>query len=517
MQSQVEEKLTDAASLIFASHLMILKDKEFVGAMRKLIKENNVPVPAAILRVAKHYIDIFEASASPNTREKVKDVEDLVVRLVSNLLGESESSVDYRDKIVIAHELFPSDLLRMSSENVRAAIVASGGATSHLSILARSLRIPMVIANRPELMNISPGTMLLIDAETGNIYVSPSNEIVAEFKSRNKAREQVQLENLTAKPETFTADGTRIMLRANINLLSDLKLARDVHCDGVGLYRTEFPFIIRSNFPSEQEQYATYRKLVEGMEGKPVVFRTLDIGGDKILSYIQNAREQNPSLGMRSIRFALQNIEVFSQQLRAILRAGAGEDLRIMFPMVASLEEFAQAKETVLACSAALADEGIEHNNNPRLGMMIELPSVVNLIEDFAQVADFFSIGTNDFVQFMLGVDRTNENVAEFYLPHHPSVLRALKIIVDGAGKYKKEVSICGDISHQQPFVPFLIGIGIRTLSLEPQYIPKTQQTISAITISNAETLAAEVLAQSSAKKTAQLLGIPANNSRNAT
>ncbi len=513
LQKEVEEELTDAASLIFASHLMILKDKEFTGAMRKLIEEGT-PVPDAILRIAKQYIDIFEASAAPQMREKVQDLEDLVVRLMSNLLSEFEHQVDYAAAIVITRELFPSDLLRMSSENVRAVIVATGGTTSHLSILARSLKIPMVIANRPELMDIEAGTALLVDAETGNIYVSPSEEVVAEFEARNKARREVESGRRTAKPETFTADRTRVRLMANINLLSDLKLARQVNCDGVGLYRTEFPFIIRSSFPSEQEQFVTYRKLVEGMEGKPVVFRTLDIGGDKVLSYIHNTREQNPSLGMRSIRFSLQNTDVFRQQIRAILRAGTGEDLRIMFPMVSSVEEFAQAKEIVLSCSRELKEEGIEHNERPMLGMMVELPSVVNLIEDFARVVDFFSVGTNDFVQFMLGVDRTNENVASFYQPHHPSVLRALKTIADGAAKYGKEVSICGDMSHQQPFIPFLLGIGITILSLEPQYIPKTQETIAGLKLSEAKDLAAKVLVQASAHSIAQLLGLAANSNQ---
>jgi phosphotransferase system, enzyme I, PtsP len=236
------------------------------------------------------------------------------------------------------------------------------------------------------------------------------------------------------------------------------------------------------------------------MEGKPVVFRTLDIGGDKILSYIQNAKEQNPSLGMRSIRFSLQNIDVFSQQIRAILRAGVGEDLRIMFPMISAVEEFLEAKDIVLRCSRELKDERIEHNDNPKVGMMVELPSVVNLIEDFALVVDFFSIGTNDFVQFMLGVDRTNENVASFY-PASPSVVRALKTIVDGAAKHGREVSVCGDISHQQPFIPFLLGIGIRTSQPRTAVHPQDAADHRQIKLADAQKLAAEVLAQSSAKK----------------
>jgi phosphotransferase system enzyme I (PtsP) len=279
-----------------------------------------------------------------------------------------------------------------------------------------------------------------------------------------------------------------------------------LNCDGVGLYRTEFPFIVRTMFPSEAEQYVIYSKLVDSMQGKSVTLRTLDAGGDKILSYYHDVQEQNPAMGMRSIRFSLQNRAIFAEQVRAILRAGVDADLRIMFPMISSVDEFCQAKEVVVESVDALSRRGIEHNSHPKLGMMVELPSVVSLIDDFAQEADFFSIGTNDFIQFMLGVDRTNESVADLYLPHHPAVLRALHTVVQSALRHGREISMCGDMAHEQKYIPFLLGIGIRALSVDPAYLLRTQQTVAATTISEAEALAQSMLAQSRVRDVAALL-----------
>ena len=238
-------------------------------------------------------------------------------------------------------------------------------------------------------------------------------------------------------------------------------------------------------------------ELVEAMKGKPVTFRTLDAGGDKILSYYHDIQEQNPAMGMRSIRFSLQNRDIFAEQIRAILRAGVDADLRIMFPMISSVDEFCQAREVVLGSIETLNQQGIPHNNKPKLGMMVELPAVVNLMDEFAQEADFFSIGTNDFTQFMLGVDRTNDSVAEFYVPHHPSVLRALNTVVRTAVENGRDISVCGDMAHAQQYVPFLLGIGIRTLSVDPVYLLRIQKTVMATSIAEAETLAQTLLAQS--------------------
>ncbi|MCF7955557.1 MAG: phosphoenolpyruvate--protein phosphotransferase [Phycisphaerae bacterium] len=507
LQERVEEKLSDAASLIFASHLMILKDKEFVGAMSRMIEGGTNP-PVAVLTVARKFLDIFSSSTHDYVREKVQDVEDLVFRIMGNLLGEKEDIARYGNRIIIASEIFPSELLRMSSEGVKGIILVNGGVTSHLSILSRSLQIPMVIANDSQLLRVGEKTPILIDAETGNVYINPTEEVSEKFLKRNEDRKKAHLEKKDIKPETVTADGTKINIFANINLLSDLKLASEMHCGGVGLYRTEFPFIIRRDFPSEQEQFVTYGKLIDQMEGKPVVFRTLDIGGDKVLSYYQNAHEQNPGMGMRSIRFSLQNKPVFSKQIRAILRAGAGADVRIMFPMISSIDEFIEASDVVRQCSEVMTSEGTSHNSSPKIGIMVELPSIVDLMEDFAAEADFFSIGTNDFIQFMLGVDRTNEKVESFYLPHHPSVLRAIHHVVSTANKHGKDVSLCGDMAHDDKFTAFLLGIGLKTFSVDASFAPKLQKTINAIDMTEAKQLAEQVLSKSRVAEIAKILNI---------
>lgn len=507
LQKSVEEKLSDAASLIFASHLLILKDKEFIGAMAQLIKDGANP-PAAVLTISKKYLDIFAASTHDYVREKVQDVEDLVFRIMGNLLGEKEDIARYGNRIIIAREIFPSELLRMSSEGVRGIILVSGGVTSHLSILSRSLQIPMVIANDPQLLKVKRNSPVLIDAEAGNVYVNPTEEVSSKFIERNEQRRKSHLEQKDIKPKTFTKDGTEINLFANINLLSDLKLADEMHCSGVGLYRTEFPFIIRRDFPSEQEQFVTYRKLIVQMDGKPVIFRTLDIGGDKVLSYYQNAIEQNPGMGMRSIRFSLQNKSVFTKQICAILRSGVDANLRIMFPMISSIDEFIEARQIVQDCSKLMTIEGTAHNSNPKIGIMVELPSVVDLMEEFVHEADFFSIGTNDFIQFMLGVDRTNEKVESFYIPHHPSVLRAIQRVVSTANKHGKDISLCGDMAHDKKFTAFLLGIGLKTFSVDASFAPKIQRTINEIDLTEAARLADEVLSKSRVSQVAELLKI---------
>ncbi len=507
LQNRVEEKLSDAASLIFASHLLILKDHAFVGEMRKRI-EKGINPPLAILEITRQYLDIFDRSESSYIREKVQDVEDLIVRLIDNLLRKESPTEGFARQIVIARELFPSDLLRMSSEQVAGAVLVAGGVTSHLSILARSLQIPMVIAQSPDLLKLADGTPVLLDADTGNVYIRPNETVVRSFRNRIEAKTSLKDLKAQVKPETTTRDGIRIRLMANINLLSDVSLAQDLYCDGVGLYRTEFPFIVRSDFPSEEEQYWAYRRLVEAMAGKPATFRTLDIGGDKVLSYYPFPQEQNPSMGMRSIRFSLDNRPIFLQQLRAILRAGTGADLRVMFPMIASLDDFLQARQLLRQAADQLKTEQIPHHDSPKVGMMVELPAVIPMIESLAAEADFFSIGTNDLIQFMLGVDRTNEKVESYYIPHHPALFRSIRDVVAAAERHQREVSICGDMAHETAYLTVLVGMGVRTLSVEPVYIPQIQQILSTIDTARAGILSEKVLSAGSVSEIERLLGI---------
>ena len=505
LQEQVGQKLSDAASLIFSAHLVILKDKHFVGGIVKLIEGGANP-PAAILQVAREYMEGFATSGSAYMQEKTQDIEDLVVRLISNLLSEVDELGKLKHRIVITRELFPSDLLILSSEEASGVVLVGGTVTSHLSILARSLRLPMIVSDTYELLDLADNTPVLVDAEAGNVYVDPSDQVLEQFESQQKARRALAEQERSMKPVTTTRDGTRVHLFVNVNLLADLKVACELHCEGVGLYRTEFPFMIRSNLPSEAEQFMIYSKLVALTPGKPITFRTLDIGGDKTLSYYHDVKEQNPALGLRSIRFSLQNKPVFAEQIRAMLRAGAGADLRIMFPMVSSIDEFRQARQVVLECLAELEKRGVEHHRTPKLGIMVELPCIVDLIDDFAKEAEFFSIGTNDFIQFMLGVDRTNENVAGSYLPHHPAVLRALKKVVASAVRSGRDISVCGDMAHQEQYLPFLLGIGVRILSMDPGYLPHVQHVVSTIDIHEAQATAEDMLSRSTVAELAQVL-----------
>jgi len=492
LQKLVEDKLSDAAAMIFTSHLLILKDKSFLTAMTTPVQKGK-NAPDAVIAAGQKYITLFAASPVPYMREKVHDIEDLVTRLIRNLAGKEAKLPPVRHRIVIATNLYPSDLLKLSSEEVKGIVLLSGGVTSHVSILARSLQIPMVIVNDPVASTISDGDHILIDAEIGNVYINPDKDIVQEFKDRIDEQAAVKAPPVM-KPFTKTKDGVRIKLMANVNLLKDLELLSQLSCDGIGLYRSEFPFIIRKNFPTEEEQYFIYRKLVLGAPSKDVTFRTLDIGGDKIPAYWESSNTGNSFLGLRSIRFSLAHQDIFTEQIRAILRAGADCNLKIMFPMIFSLEEFGQAKDIVMACVDELKRSDDVFNDHPRVGMMVEVPAVIEIIEEFAQIVDFFSIGTNDLVQYMLAVDRTNEEVSEYYIPHHPAILRAIKRVAVAAVACGKEVSVCGDMANNAKYLQFLIGCGIRTLSMNPIYLAENQKIIGGINVSKAETLTKRLL-----------------------
>lgn len=495
LQTLIEATLSDVPALIFTAQILMLKDKPFLDKMVDLIKGGLYP-PEAIKQTVGHYVRMFKNLSSVYLQDKKEDVKDVGRRLLKNLRNEIYDDENYAGHIVIASELFPSDIIKLSSQGVKGFILLRGGSTSHISILARSLQIPLMIADHPALLQLPAETEVLMDAEDGQIYILPSPAVKAEYEKRSRDQMKVRADSQCAPEEIVTKDGTRVDVLANINLLNDLKAAKAFNAKGVGLYRTEFPFIVRSDFPSEEEQFVTYKKLIDGMEGKEITFRTLDIGGDKILSYFDYGKEENPFLGMRSIRFSLRHKEVFRQQLRAILRAGAGADLRIMFPMISSIEEFLEARQELLDCIRGLKDEGIVCHEQPAIGMMAELPAVIEIIEDLAQEADFFSIGTNDFIQYMLAVDRTNAKVADFYIAHHPSILRALKRIVDAAAKAGKEVSVCGDMAHDSRFVIYFLGIGVRKFSLDTSYISHIQKIVMNSTIAGAEKMARQILAE---------------------
>ncbi len=508
LQASVGEQLSDVAALIFEAHIFLLKDTQFTGKMVERIEAGADPT-AALLEVASESVDLLIRNDNAYMREKAKDVEDLAVRLYRNLVGDrNEMTFECQGRIVITRELYPSEILKLSTENVAGIIMVSGGVTSHVSILANSLQIPMVIADNPRLLHIPPNVETLLDAAAGRIFLNPSRKVVREYEKRFRTVEKLSELKAQMQPETRTLDGTRIRLMSNINLLVDVNLSNELKSEGVGLYRTEFPFMIRADFPTEEEQLPIYRELLGKTEGQEVTIRTLDIGGDKVLAYYDNARDANPHLGMRSIRFALTHPDIFKQQTRAILRAGAdrADTLRIMFPMVSSIDDFRQAKVVVNECIAELKRAGLPHHKGPSVGMMVEIPSVVEIIDDMAKEADFFCIGTNDFIQFMLAVDRANEKVASYYLPHHPAVLRSLKRIAAAAARHGKDISVCGEMAHEARYVPFFIGIGIRTLSLAPRYLPHVQQVIMGMSLKAAEEQAEAMLRESTIEGVTSLI-----------
>jgi len=336
-------------------------------------------------------------------------------------------------------------------------------------------------------------TNLLIDGDQGNVYIQPSEAVLKEYETHTRAIRELKASSKVYEI-TQTEDGKQINLFANINLLSDLKLAVAAGVKGVGLYRSEFPFIIRNSFPSEEEQYHVYSRIVQSMPGCEITFRTLDIGGDKMLSYQEETEEANPFLGLRAIRFSLLHKDIFSEQLRAFLRAGADANTRIMFPLIASLDDFLEAREVVYECMHDLEARGVPFNRDTKLGIMVELPSAVELIEDLAVEVDFMSIGTNDLIQYMLAVDRTNDLVSKLYLSHHPAILRAIERVVAAARWQQKDVSICGDIAMDPKMIPFLIGAGINKLSLPASHVHEIQQVIAAINTKKAFHTARQML-----------------------
>jgi phosphotransferase system enzyme I (PtsP) len=495
VQSRLAQRLAESASLIFTAHLMILKDLRFTRRIENLIK-SGTPVPTAVKEDARHYIDLFGSSSFGHIQDKTNDVKDLAMRLLKNLMSRVRHFPIFgKNRIVVASELYPSEILRLASEDVQGIVLVSGGVTSHVAIIARSLQIPLIIVNRPELLQLSEGTPLIIDGEGGIVHINPSEEVIRQFRSQKKTLKDADRLAHKMSPVTFTGDGVHIHLLANINLLSDLRLAREMQAEGIGLFRSEFPFFIRSAAPSEEEQFLVYKRLFDEMPGKPVTIRTLDTGSDKLLAYSDTTVEANPALGLRSMRFLFRHREIFHQQLRAILRAAVGAAKpQIMFPMVSSLDDFQAARQVVYDCMALLERDNLAYHGKPAIGALIEIPSVLEVIDAIAGEADFLSIGTNDFIQYMLAVDRTNPNVAEYYQPYQPAVLRALAKIVKRATYFNREVSVCGELAHDSKYIPFLLGIGIRILSVYPKLMPAVQKTVSSLKLSDAKLFAERLL-----------------------
>jgi phosphotransferase system, enzyme I, PtsP len=499
LQDKLEQKTSDFGAFIFSSHLLMLTDSSFTGRIQDLINKGK-RTEAAVSTVVNHFIELFKKSDNQRIREKVHDICDIGHRILQNLSKENVST-DYSENIIIAGFIYPSELIKITSQNAKGIILYKTGLTAHISVLARSLDIPVVCCEDDELLNIEDHIPLILDGTQGTIFINPEDSVKEEYEKLKSVPEHEE----TQITESVLAFGEQICIGANINLLSDLQTAVKVRAQSIGLYRSEFPFIIRSDFPTEEEQIKIYKKLFDSGFDK-VTIRTLDIGGDKFLSYFPDLEESNPFLGLRAIRFSLKYKNIFKTQLRAILRASTGYEVKILFPFISNIDDFKAAKAVLIECINELKNEKLDFNSQPETGTMIELPSAVFYAEQLAEISDFITVGTNDLIQYLMAVDRTNTNVQEYYSPFQPAVLKALKIIADAAELKNCSISVCGDAVEDPDMLKFFIGLGIRNFSAAPRKISRIRKELIQINIKEAAVSSEKMLSLSSMNEIKELL-----------
>lgn len=478
---QTEEKLGAEHAAIFSAHLLVLADPELMKSVEASI-EQDVNAEYAVENVTNQFITMFESMDNVYMRERAADIRDVKARVLKHLLN--IKSVDYQllreDFILLANDLTPSMTAQLDPQYAKGFVTEVGGRTSHSAILARTLEIPAVVGVANALKEVRHGQLVIIDGINDKVLVNPSASTLAEYEQikLDFKASQNQLKAYITK-ESISQDGVKVELAANIGTPADLDAVLANGAEAIGLFRTEFLYMERSTAPTEDEQYITYKAVLEKMAGKPVVVRTLDVGGDKEIPYLQQEKEMNPFLGYRAIRLCLAEKTIFSVQLRALLRASVHGNLKIMFPMIATLDEFRAAKELVQEITAQLRSEGIAVAENIAVGMMVEIPSAAILADQFAKEADFLSIGTNDLIQYTLAADRMNQNVAYLYQPYHPAVLRLIKNVIDAAHANKKWAGMCGEMAGDKNALPILLALGLDEFSMSASSILQIRERLS--------------------------------------
>ncbi|WP_122646850.1 phosphoenolpyruvate--protein phosphotransferase [Enterococcus mediterraneensis] len=502
--TQIREKaaqsLGEEEAQVFDAHLMVLSDPEMIGQIKQNVKDNKVNAESALKEVTDMYIGMFEAmDDNAYMQERAADIRDVAKRIMAHLLGVTlpNPSMINEEVVVVAHDLTPSDTAQLDRNFVKAFVTDIGGRTSHSAIMARSLEIPAIVGTKEITAKVKAGDILAVNGIAGDVIIDPNEEQKAEFikAGEDYAAQKAEWEKLK-NAETVTADGKHFELAANIGTPKDLDGVHNNGAEAIGLYRTEFLYMDSSDFPTEEDQYTAYKAVLEGMGDKPVVVRTMDIGGDKELPYLQLPHEMNPFLGYRALRISLSELgdDMFRTQMRALLRASAHGNLRIMFPMVATLKEFRAAKKIYEEERQKLISEGVAISDSIQVGIMIEIPAAAVLADKFAKEVDFFSIGTNDLIQYTMAADRMNERVSYLYQPYNPSILRLIKNVIDAAHAEGKWAGMCGEMAGDQTAVPLLMGMGLDEFSMSATSVLKTRSLMKRLSTTDMQELADRAL-----------------------
>ena len=504
IREKAVESLGEEAAAVFDAHLMVLADPEMTGQIKETIRAKQVNAEAALTEVTNMFIAIFESmDDNPYMQERAADIRDVTKRVLANLLGKklpNPATID-EESIIVAHDLTPSDTAQLNKKFVKAFVTDIGGRTSHSAIMARTLEIAAVLGTNNITELVKDGDILAVSGITGEVVINPTEEQIAEFKAAGEAyaKQKAEWAQLKDAP-TVTADGKHFELAANIGTPKDVEGVNDNGAEAVGLYRTEFLYMDSQDFPTEEDQYEAYKAVLEGMNGKPVVVRTMDIGGDKELPYFDLPKEMNPFLGFRALRISISETgnQMFRTQLRALLRASVHGKLRIMFPMVALLTEFRTAKGILEEEKAKLVAEGVAVADDIEVGIMIEIPAAAMLADQFAKEVDFFSIGTNDLIQYTMAADRMNEQVSYLYQPYNPSILRLINNVIKAAHAEGKWAGMCGEMAGDQTAVPLLVGMGLDEFSMSATSILRTRSLMKKLDTAKMEEYANRALTECS-------------------
>jgi phosphotransferase system enzyme I (PtsI) len=506
IQDEVERNLGADEARIFDAHLLVLEDQALISETIREFETSAKNIETCFNMVSQRYIKAFDEIDDEYLRERAGDIRDVAQRVLQNLLGQAGQNLSQlaEKRIVVANDISPSDAASIDRSQALAIVTDSGSKTSHAVIVARSMKVPAVVGVRDLSKRIKSGDWVLVDGYDGLIILNPTEQTLFRYgkiQLQKKGFEQ-RLMDANRLP-AVTLDGANVVLRANIEKVTEVALVKEYSAEGVGLFRTEFLYLSSNHVPTEEEQYAAYKAVAESCAPRPVVIRTLDIGGDKPMTSKPELfpQESNPFLGFRAIRFCLEYTDIFKDQLRAILRASAHGKVQLMYPMISGSEELGRANAVLEDCRQELRKKGIAFDEKMDVGAMIEIPSAAITADILAEQCDFFSVGTNDLIQYLLAIDRVNDRIAHLYEPTHPAVLRTLKQIIDEAHKRKIKVSVCGEMAGDPVYVPLLLGLGVDELSMTPPLLPAVKFLVRAMKLAEAKKLADQALGMRSPKE----------------